>query len=256
MNTPNTPNDPATPTPSITPPSAVPGPPPPLPAGLPADAGIAQVLEALLKHPLQLVMELQRKGSARTAVALALTAFIALAVYGVIIGTFSGGSQLFLAPLKVSLGSVVSVLICLPSLFIFACLAGAEISLRGLVGALCAMMALTALLLVGFAPVAWVFSQSTDSIAVMGTLHLFFWLIALAFGLRLLTTLMSVWRVSDRLHLRVWKFIFVLVCLQMTTALRPIIGTSADVLPREKKFFVAHWVENLFRGARTSSVAD
>jgi hypothetical protein len=32
----------------------------------------------------------------------------------------------------------------------------------------------------------------------------------------------------------------------MTTALRPILGTSDHWLPQEKKFFAAHWIENLF----------
>jgi hypothetical protein len=51
----------------------------------------------------------------------------------------------------------------------------------------------------------------------------------------------------------VWVAVFVLVCLQMTTALRPIIGTSDHWLPKEKKFFIAHWIENLSSGARSGS---
>jgi len=39
-------------------------------------------------------------------------------------------------------------------------------------------------LLIGFAPVAWLFSQSTESLLLMGALHLVFWLIATYFGLR------------------------------------------------------------------------
>jgi hypothetical protein len=35
--------------------------------------------------------------------------------------------------------------------------------------------------------------------------------------------------------------IFLLVAMQMTTALRPIIGTSENFLPKEKKFFLVHW---------------
>ena len=41
--------------------------------------------------------------------------------------------------------------------------------------------------------------------------------------------------------LNVWIVIFLLVALQMTTALRPILGTSKTFLPMEKKFFLAHW---------------
>ena len=49
----------------------------------------------------------------------------------------------------------------------------------------------------------------------------------------------------DRIHLKVWLAIFILVSLQMTTALRPIIGSSKDLLPKEKKFFLTYWYENL-----------
>ena len=63
----------------------------------------------------------------------------------------------------------------------------------------------------------------------------------------------SLLRLQERAHLKVWMGIFLLVCLQMTTALRPIIGTSDHWLPKEKKFFLAHWVENLSSDARPAS---
>lgn len=226
--------------------------PPPLPPALTAEADITQILEALLKRPAQLVAELQQPRSGRLGLILGAAALLALAGYGFVMGTFSGGSQLLAAPLKVSLGTLASFLICLPSLFIFACLTGAEVSFRGLCGVLLAMGALLALLLIGFAPVAWVFSQSTESVVFMGTLHLVFWTIALLFALRLLGLLMDFLRVRERLHLRVWIIIFVLVNLQMMTALRPLIGTSDRWLPREKKFFVAHWIDNISRSDGTA----
>ena len=45
--------------------------------------------------------------------------------------------------------------------------------------------------------------------------------------------------------LRVWTLIFVLVLLQMTAALRPILGPGDAFLPTEKKFFVSHWTDSL-----------
>jgi hypothetical protein len=42
--------------------------------------------------------------------------------------------------------------------------------------------------------------------------------------------------------------IFVVVCLQMTTALRPILGTSDTFLPTEKRFFLAHWFDTMEKG--------
>ena len=143
------------------------------------------------------------------------------------------------------------MLICLPSLFIFACLSGAEVTPawfggRARRGALRADGVAPSLVL---RRVAWVFSQSTDSVAFIGALHLVFWLIGLSFGLRLLRVLMDLLRVTDRAHIKVWSAIFILVSLQMTTALRPIVGTSDHWLPTEKKFFLVHWGDNLFKGA-------
>lgn len=212
---------------------------------LPPNAGTGLILETLLKRPAQLVDALQCDASTRMSRCLLGFALFALAAYGLLVGSFSGGSQLGLAAAKVSAGALASAVICLPSFFIFSCLTGAEVTLRGAVGMLSAMLALIALLLIGFAPVAWIFSASTNSVSFIGSLHLVIWLFALGFGLRLPRVLMEALRVREKLHLRVWAGIFIVVSLQMTTALRPIIGSSERLLPDEKKFFVAHWIENL-----------
>ncbi len=239
----NQPTDPTKPQPSIT--AGIP--PLPTPPSLPPSAGVGEILDTLLKRPAALVHGLCGGEQSRAWLLLALVAVAAFALYGLLVGSFSGGPQFLAAAVKVSAGALLSALICLPSLYIFACLTGAEVSLRGLAGVLFAILTLTGLLLLGFAPVAWVFSQSTDSVAFIGTMHLIFWLIGTWFGLRLLRLMTKVLRVTDRTHLRVWAAIFVLVSLQMTTALRPIIGTSDHWLPKEKKFFLAHWLENLAR---------
>jgi hypothetical protein len=223
---------------------------------LPSDAGAGLVIEALLKRPAQLIEALQHDGGARMTACLLVFAVVALGAYGLLVGTFSGGAQLGIAAAKVSGGALASALICLPSFFIFACLSGAEITLRGTVGVLAALLALVALLLVGFAPVAWVFSQSTSSVSFIGSLHLAIWLIALGFGLRLPRVLMESLRARQSVHLRVWAGIFILVSLQMTTALRPIVGTSERLLPGEKKFFVAHWIDNLTRDAEAERAEE
>lgn len=217
--------------------------PPPVPPIV--DDHPATIVEVLLKRPAALVAALQQRQSAGLAAWLAVFAVAALAAYGLVVGSFSGGQALLAAPVKISLGALASLLICLPSLFIFACLTGGDVSLRAVCGVAFGVLALAALLLIGFAPVAWVFSQSTSSIAFMGALHLAFWFIGVGFGLRLLRLLMEQLRVADRLHLRVWGAIFILVSLQMTTALRPIIGTSERWLPAGKKFFIAHWIESI-----------
>lgn len=39
----------------------------------------------------------------------------------------------------------------------------------------------------------------------------------------------------------IWSVVFLLVTLQMTTSLRPILGRSNVRLTQEKKFFLQHW---------------
>jgi hypothetical protein len=65
------------------------------------------------------------------------------------------------------------------------------------------------------------------------------------FGLRLLEAMGHLIGSTSRNHLKFWSVIFIVVCLQMMTTLRPIVGTSDRFLPREKKFFLTHWSETL-----------
>lgn len=212
---------------------------------MPAGKSPLLIIEALLKFPGRIIYELQNNWHAGLGGWLAALALAGMAGYGVVVGSFSGGAQMWIAPAKLALGTLFSTLICLPSLYIFAGLAGINVRLRTVAGILFAAVALSALLLIGFAPVAWIFSQSTDSIPFMGGLHLILWVIAIGFGLRLIGAMGRLLAGATGGQMKLWSLIFILVCLQMTTTLRPIIGTSDRFLPGEKKFFLTHWFETL-----------
>lgn len=202
-------------------------------------------VETLLKHPGRILYELEGGREKALALWLLFLGLGGMTVYGLAVGSLAGGAQLWIAPAKIALGTFLSVLICLPSLYIFSCLGGSDLRLGAVAGTLAAAVCLSALLLIGFAPIAWIFSQSTDSVAFMGTLHLLFWLIGLSFGLRLMGGIGGMRGESGRGHLKTWSLIFIFVCLQMTTMLRPIVGRSDHFLPKEKKFFLTHWVDSL-----------
>ena len=211
---------------------------------------LSSVLEALLKNPGRLLLALGEGRPGAILGRLVLVIVACGAVYGLVMGSLSGGAQLWAAPAKLTAGLLASILLCLPSLHIFLCLNGAELRPAQVTGALLGMVALITLLLIGFAPVAWIFSQSTDSLVMMGMLHLLFWVIGLWFGVRLIKGLAAcaTGSLSPELgHLKVWIVIFVLVSLQMSSALRPLLGTAPTLLPTEKRFFVQHWVECLDR---------
>jgi hypothetical protein len=212
------------------------------------------VLDALLKHPGQIIYQLHRTPALRLTTILAAIGLIGLALYGLVVGSFTGGMQWWAAPVKIAGGTFLSALICLPSLYIFACLSGAETRIESLCGTLLAAIGLNAVLLLSFTPVAWVFSQSTNSVPFMGAMHLLFWWVSLYFGLRLISGAADFIGAGDKGYLKVWFVIFVLVCLQMTTALRPIIGRAPTFLPKEKRFFLAHWVRSISRDSDADAV--
>jgi hypothetical protein len=235
---------------------SAPLPPPPLqgPRPLGEDPGEREpfphtfaAIESILRQPRRLMYRLRQPGAGRIIGAMLFVSVVCALVYGVVAGTFSGGMQLWAAPVKIAAGLMLSAAICLPSLYIFACLSGSQARLAEVCGLLTGLLMLMTILLVGFAPVAWIFSQSTESIAWMGTLHLSFWLVATLFGVRFLKNGFTHTGAKSEAGVNVWIIIFLLVALQMTTALRPILGKADTFLPPagEKQFFVGHWFENL-----------
>jgi hypothetical protein len=198
-------------------------------------------IEAILRQPRRVMLQLRQAGAGRLTGMMLFGAVICSLIYGAVVGSFSMGIQLWAAPLKIAAGLLITALICLPSLYIFACISGSRAGLREICGLVAGLLLLMTLLLVGFAPVAWLFAQSTEAVAWMGALHLVFWFIAATFGLRFLIQGFSHSQARSKAGLVTWIGIFVLVAVQMTTALRPLVGKADSFLPTTKKFFLAHW---------------
>jgi hypothetical protein len=211
-----------------------------------SSAPVMEVVEHLLKSPGTVVARIREGAAGRVLLVLLVVVIVAHAAYGLIVGSFSGGAQWYYAPAKVVGGCLLCGLICLPSLFIFACLSGADIRIAQAAALMLAMLALTAVLLIGFAPVAWIFSQSTDSVFFMGLLHLIFWVISIRFGFRLLAEALTALRARTLGYGRLWTWILLLTMLQMMTTLRPLLAPAADrPFETRKQFFVSNWLETL-----------
>ncbi len=209
--------------------------------------------EAVLRQPRRIIYRLSQADAGDLIGRLILVAVTFNLLYGLVVGSFSGGVQWWAAPVKITGGLVVTALICLPSLYILACLGGSRATLREIAGLVAGLVALMSILLIGFAPVAWVFSQSTESVATMGMLHILFALIAVAFGLRLVETGLASFGGNATAGLRVWTLVFLFVLMQMTTALRPLVGTADTFLPTEKKFFLSHWWDTMDDSGRKTA---
>ncbi len=215
---------------------------------------INQLLENLLKNPPVIIKAIRENhGSSSLAGKFFLISAFGMLLFGLTLGSFSFGNQLWLAPLKTVLGISFSAMICLPSLYIFTALTGAPLKLPEIVKGLGATLALMAALLLGFTPVLWVFSQSSDSGAFFGFLVLVAWLISFFFGTSFLFKMMNDTETTKKGPLKIWTVIFLLVTLQMSTTLRPLIGSSEHYFTTEKRFFLTHWMMQIFENSDDSA---
>ena len=244
--TPNTPDWPQPPTPPQAPRSTIPVKRKPhelLP--MEGGPGFGNAVASLLKSPGSILYELisgARPG--RVALSLASITIVCLLAFGSITGTISN-CPWWWPTVKITGGLLFAALICLPSLYIFSALSGMALQLKAITGILLSTTGLTALLLAGFTPLVWVFGESTGSISFIGGILLAVWLFSLCFGINLLIKSSRALGMTDSLHLYIWCFMFLLVTLQVSCAVRPLLGEADTFLPQEKKFFLQHWAENL-----------
>lgn len=211
---------------------------------IPQDPGIKDLFEALLRRPGQLAGHKVCEESS-TLYRFGMIALGSIIVFGFVLGTFAYGNQLWAAPLKLGLGLLFAGLICFPSLYIFSSLAGSNASAGRMGVLLGGMLAMAGLLLLGFAPAIWIFAQGTASFGFMGFLAIASWLIALIFAFRFIRAALRETGATQNAPLIIWFGIFLLVTLQLSTSLRPILGRSEKLFTTEKKFFLQHWGEQV-----------
>lgn len=225
------------------PPFTPPHPPQTTEPELPESLNLRALFEALLRSPKALVRRLADPGHGALLPFLAI-AIVSLAIFGAVLGSFAMNDQLWAAPLKITTGLLIASLICFPSLYIFSCLSGSRAGAGQLAATMAGMLALAGLLLLGFAPAVWIFTQATDSYGFMGFLAIIPWFVALAFGFRFLRDAITSTGATSKVPFALWSLIFLVVTLQMSTSLRPILGRSDYLLTDEKKFFLQHWIES------------
>src|SRR5439155_16978854 len=111
-------NDPITP-PLIAPPVPSAGPirtapsAPSLPLGEGPDErapipSVIAAIESILRQPRRVLFQLRQPGAGRLIAAMLLVSVVCSLTYGFVVGTFSNGVQLWAAPLKISLGLLIS----------------------------------------------------------------------------------------------------------------------------------------------------
>jgi hypothetical protein len=218
--------------------------PPPLEPPLPDRLDFKTLFETILRQPHALInrIDMGCHGAVGRFITICIGSFL---LFGFVIGCFAKHEQLWAAPLKITAGLLFASVICFPSLYIFATLSGSKITIAQMATYFAGALSLAGILLLGFAPAIWIFAESTDSLGFMGVLAIITWIITILFALRFLNTVAGATGGHKKTPLRLWGIIFLLVTLQLTTSLRPILGRSDELFTQEKKFFLQHWYTGL-----------
>ena len=198
-------------------------------------------LDDLLKRPLDGLTRADRPGTTGGSWRLALGAALCWILYGAAAGFFQGDAQIPIAGLKAGLIVGASLLLCVPSLYVFATLMGADLSPRRFLAVVSGFGGMIGLLLLGLLPVGWLFSVSSTSLAFVAWLHLVLWLVAVFFATRFLGEALR--HTGSRPIAVFWVGLFCVVSFQVTTLFRPVLWRAPGALVFEgrKMFFLEHF---------------
>lgn len=180
-------------------------------------------------------------GSAdRTAGRLLGVAAVCAAAYGAAAGLYQGGAQVALAAIKAPLIVGASIVLCLPSLYVFAGLGGAALDGRRLRLVVSGLAGLMGLMLAALLPVNWLFSVSSRWLGFLVILHALVWLVALYFGGAFLRRVIP--EPGARRGVAVWMVLVGVVSLQVATVMRPVLlrQPGAPLVERSRLSFLEH----------------
>jgi hypothetical protein len=125
--------------------------------------------------------------------------------------------------------------LCTPTFYVFNAILGSKFTLKQTVAAILFLAALSALVLMAFAPIAWFFTVSTGGIGFLTSLHLFILHVAVSYGVRSLNQarkyLSHLDETQTPIHggfLILWFVIVLFVALQMAYYLRPFFEPLPD----------------------------
>ena len=155
------------------------------------------------------------------------------AFYGLVMGSYQitahdGWKQAISSAVKVPCLFLLTLVICLPALYVVSALLGSNLSLRQLTGILMASFLVTTVLLAAFAPITAFFMLSARHYAFIKLLNVVFFAIATGAGVAVIAsavkTVVSQDLAAYRTLLRFWFVIYAFVGTQMAWILRPFVG--------------------------------
>ena len=151
----------------------------------------------------------------------------------------------------VKAGGIVlfSYLLCLPTLYVFASIAGCRVGFAQLAQIGLVVLSGIGCILAALAPVLWLFAVSTESQALFILLSFALVFVAVILGARTLGGAVKAQAVIRTTGLSAWFVVFLVVALQAITLVRPMLSPiGAECESEGKCFFVSHFFQSLEKG--------
>jgi hypothetical protein len=190
------------------------------------------VIELLMRNRFRFFAEVRDGLGLNTKIrAMLLFAPLFLAIFGAVIGSDHSVWQALSSAVKLPALFLLTLLICLPTLYFFNTLFESSLSLGQNFALLLAAITMTSIVLLGFAPVALFFLITTSQYQFFKLLNVAIFIIAGGIGLRQLSQGMWMLTAHDRRGaaargnmLRVWILLYAFVGSQLAWTLRPFFG--------------------------------
>lgn len=219
-----------------------------------AAASPFSMVGAVLRSPGALYRDLaEGRWADRYFLCLVAVVFLMTAPYGAILGMAGGGWQPFWAAIKLPLIILGSVLLCLPTFYVFNAILGANLRFWQAATAVLFTATGASIILIALAPIAWLFTVSTteEGWRFLALLHLAAAGLAALFGIRFLqvggrylAARQGSGRLFHRGFLACWCVLLLGVSFQMAYVFRPLM-TDGPFLTGARGSFV-NYVADFF----------
>lgn len=232
------------------------------PASLPANAGLDgdqfddarlrsglfgrfAIVDALVTRPGAVYRQIWRADALSLYIGSLLLASAACAAgYGLLMGCFGGPRQALYCAAKVPIVLLGTLIVCLPSFYVFGSILGAKRSFRQTALLLLCLTTSTAVLLLAIGPIAWFFTVSTEATTFLVVLHVAAFALATLFGVHSVHVATSyVARLAHedeqpgRPFVTAWTVVYAAVHCQMVTWLGPLMEPG-PFFTGEKRLFL------------------
>lgn len=198
--------------------------------------GFAQdfaVVETILRHRPQFFEEIRAGiGLPEKTRAMLVSSGAFLAAYGAVLGSTHSLWQALSSAVKLPVLFLVTLVICIPALYIFSVLFGSNQRLQQSVALVLSAITVTAVLLLSLAPITFFFMLTTNGYQFFKLLNVLFFAIAGIIGMIFLSRGIRAFSVADQENggkmrfvvVYLWIFLYAFVGSQMAWTLRPFVG--------------------------------